>query len=233
MSNFLAGDSQQPKLIIFDCDGTLIDSQHIIIRAMVMAFEELDMPSPTDDAVRGIIGLSLEEAVSTVANLPDKQNRDMLPKLIDGYKQAFIALREQANHKEPMFEGARAVLENLAARDDVLLGIATGKSRVGLDVVLERENLTQHFHILKTADDAPSKPHPGMVQQSVKEMGVSLENTVMIGDTSFDMVMAHNAGVIGIGVEWGYHDNDRLGHASHIAKDYPHLLDIMEKHFWG
>ncbi len=217
----------EPKLIIFDCDGTIIDSQDIIIRAMVMAFDTSGLPKPSDDAVRGIIGLSLEEAVSTVAALPEKQNREMLPRLVEGYKQAFVALRNEAEHTEVMYQGARDVIETLAGRDDVLLGIATGKSRRGLDVVLERENLAHHFHILKTADDAPSKPHPGMIDQAVAETGVLKENTVMVGDTSYDMVMAHNAGVSGIGVEWGYHDTGQLGHADHIAKDYPHLLGIL------
>ncbi len=225
-------DEDALKLVIFDCDGTIIDSQDIIIQAMTMAFKKADIAVPTAASIRGIIGLSLEEAVMTVAGLQDQPNDTLCDHLIEGYKQAFVTLRNQADHNEPMYQGARDVIESLAGRDDILLGIATGKSRKGLDVVLERENLSQHFHILKTADDAPSKPHPGMIDQAIKEMGVSKNQTVMIGDTSFDMVMAHNAGVMGIGVEWGYHDNEQLSHAHHIAKDYPHLLDLMETNFF-
>ena len=147
---------QEPKLIIFDCDGTIIDSQDIIIQAMSMAFTNANYSAPTRENVRAIIGLSLDEAVvsvaqSTIVDASEAHIDQLSPILVDGYKQAFVALREQAEHKEPMFDGARAVIENLAARDDVLLGIATGKSRRGLDVVLERENLTDHFHNLKNS----------------------------------------------------------------------------------
>ncbi len=190
-------------LILFDCDGTLVDSQHNIITAMRRAFADAGLPAPADAAVRGIIGLSLHAAVQALA--PEDTEPAVLQRLEQAYKEHFFRLRHEPDFHEPLFPGVREALQALHARDDVLLGIVTGKSRRGLEVLLERERLKEHFITLQTADDAPSKPHPGMVLQALEETGAEPQRTVVIGDTRYDMQMARAANTAALGVGWGYH----------------------------
>ena len=157
------------KLIIFDCDGTLVDSQHMIAEAMDTAFTEHGLEPPGRARVRRVIGLSLHDAV---VQLEPALDANLLDDVVERYKTAFFAIRSRPNHREPLFDGARDTLDSLRDRDDVLIGMATGKSRRGVDVVLAREGLEGHFHTIQTADDAPSKPHPAMVLQAIAEMGV-------------------------------------------------------------
>jgi phosphoglycolate phosphatase len=128
-----------------------------------------------------------------------------------------------------MFPGALEAIAGLAARPDTLLGIATGKSRRGVDRLLEREGLAGVFATIMTADDAPSKPHPAMIQQAMAETGAEANGTVMIGDTSFDILMARAASVRGIGVGWGYHDAEELTEAGAeaVAADFSELLSLL------
>ncbi len=207
------------KLILFDCDGTLVDSQHNIIEAMRRAFMQVGAAWPGAQAVRGIIGLSLEEAIGALASDVESKTR---ARLVEAYKDNFLSLRQQPDFHEPLFEGARETLEHLAGLEDVLLGIATGKSRRGLDVLLEREGLWPYFATLQTADDAPSKPHPGMVERALEETGAEAASAVLIGDTRYDMLMARHAGVGALGVEWGYHAPEALREAGahHVAHDF-------------
>ncbi len=204
------------KLVIFDCDGTLVDSQHIIVAAMNKAFEGLDREPPLRSATLGIVGLSLTEALAALTP-PDDPD---VPVLVEGYKNAFHDLRAGGLVTEPLYEGAREVVEALAASGDVILGIATGKSQRGVRLVLGHHGLYDHFATIQTADDAPSKPHPGMIEQAMAAVGVGPAETVMIGDTTFDMQMAEAAGVAAIGVTWGYHPPEAL-HATraHIVLD--------------
>jgi phosphoglycolate phosphatase len=194
------------RLAVFDVDGTLIDSQHNIVAAMTQAFrgQALDDPQPTK--VRRIIGLSLMDAVAEL--LPEAELA-LHVAVAQGYKDAFLTLRQQADHSEPLFPGVVAALTSLAA-DGWLLGIATGKSRRGLDAMVVRHGLEGVFVTRQTADDNPGKPHPGMVLRALAETGVEAENAVMIGDTSFDMLMGRNALVHTIGVTWGYHAPSEL-----------------------
>lgn len=198
------------RLILFDCDGTLVDSHHNIAEAMRRAFAEVGQPYPGDDATRGIIGLSLHAAMQALA--PDAPP-SLLARLEQAYKDHFFRLRHEPDFHEPLFPGARAALEELAGREDVLLGIATGKSRRGLEVLLERENLRDFFITIQTADDAPSKPHPGMVLQAMEETGADPVRTVLIGDTRYDMQMARAAQARALGVSWGYHPSEELRRA--------------------
>ncbi len=216
-----------PFLVVFDCDGTLVDSQHMIVAAMQAAFESRGHPPPEPEAVRSIIGLSLEAAVDAL--IPEKDPVEVAA-LTQAYKDAFLALR-RADHHDPLFPGTREALDALKAREDVLLGIATGKSRRGLDVVLEREGLRSHFFTLQTADDAPSKPHPAMIERAMAETGVAPERTVMVGDTSFDMQMARQAGTGALGVAWGYHPVTRLvsAGAHHVADSFSQLLGLIDR----
>ena len=216
------------KLILFDCDGTLVDSHHNIAEAMRRAFDELGVPYPGDDATRGIIGLSLHAAVEALA--PEGTPPEKLHALEEAYKRHFFRLRHEPDFHEPLFPGAREALQSLAARDDVLLGIATGKSRRGLEVLLEREGLRDFFITLQTADDAPSKPHPGMVLRALEETGAEPHRTALVGDTRYDMQMARAAGSLPVGVAWGYHPPHELKAAGalDIAEHFSHLPEKLD-----
>jgi len=194
------------ELALFDCDGTLVDSQDVIYRAMKAAFEGAELPPPARADVRRIIGLSLPQAIQTVApDLPAARVGD----LVTEYKKCFTLQRDRPDFSEPLFPGTVACLEQLSAME-CLLGVATGKSRRGLTAVLKTHGLSRHFVTLQTADDGPSKPNPHMVERALAETGADPKKTIVIGDTTFDMMMAENAGVRGIGVAWGYHDPQEL-----------------------
>lgn len=193
------------KLVIFDCDGTLVDSQHLIVACMGEAFASLGRAAPTSEATLAIVGLSLSEAFAalTAADDPD------IPTLVEAYKSAFHNQRLKPGNTEPLYAGAREAVEWLAA-EGVALGIATGKSQRGVRIVLTHHGLYDRFATVQTAEDAPSKPHPAMIEQAMAAVGVSPRDTVMIGDTTYDIDMAHAAGVAAIGVSWGYHPPDAL-----------------------
>lgn len=211
------------RLIIFDCDGTLVDSQLMIVAAMERAFAEQDLAAPPRTTILGVVGLSLPEAIWRLAGDLDEPS---ILRISEGYKTAFGELRRSEHHKDPLYEGARDAVLRLAAEPECLLGIATGKSRRGVDHILAREALVPHFATIQTADDAPSKPHPGMIEQAMEEVGAAPEDTIMIGDTSFDMTMARHAGVLGLGVAWGYHPVEELrdAGAGHVCDDFAELL---------
>ncbi len=195
------------RLVVFDCDGTLIDSQHMIVAAMAHAFEAHGVATLPREEVLSIVGLSLDEAVHAL--LPDAEAA-LRRSVTEGYKDAFHHLRARPDLAEPLFPGAREAIELLAARDDLILGIATGKSRRGLRLALEQHDLLHFFETLQTADDAPSKPHPMMLERAMTEAGCTPENTALVGDTSYDMHMAHAAGAHALGVDWGYHAPEAL-----------------------
>ncbi len=189
------------KLAVFDCDGTLVDSQHGIIAAMHAACEAHGFERPGDDAVRGVVGLPLIDAIARVAPEADS---DELIRMRDAYADAFRALRARGELEEPLFPGAVDALDALEA-EGWLLGVATGKSRVGLLRTLEAHGLEKRFITLKTSDDGPGKPNPHILLQAMNETGAEARNTVMIGDTTFDILMAGAAKTASVGVSWGYH----------------------------
>lgn len=201
------------RLVVFDCDGTLVDSQHMIFAAMQQSFGDLGVKTPEKEKVRRIVGLGLIEGMAVLA--PDLGPGDHV-KLADRYKTAFREIRSTSERREPLFPGIRGTLESLS-RAGYLLGIATGKSRVGLAATLEMHALRDFFVTLQTADDAPSKPHPGMLEQAMGEAGVKPQDTLLIGDTIFDVQMAGHAGVAALGVSWGYHPPDELMSAGAYA----------------
>lgn len=198
------------RLVVFDCDGTLIDSQHMIVAAMAHAFEAYGVVPLPRAQVLSIVGLSLDEAL--FALIPD-ESADKRRSITQGYKDAFYHLRERPDLAEPLFPGTLAAIEAVAARPDTLLGIATGKSQKGLRHMLETHDLARFFVTLQTADDAPSKPHPAMLEQAMREAGVDAANTILIGDTTYDIEMAVNAGAHAFGVDWGYHAGAELSSA--------------------
>jgi len=195
------------RLAIFDCDGTLVDSQANICRAMEIAFEQSAIAPPPRAAIRRIVGLSLVEAMRML--LPDGDPARHLM-LADAYKAAFFELRSAgAMADEPLYEGIIAALDALAGAG-WLFGVATGKSDRGLAHILAHHGIADRFVTLQTADRHPSKPHPAMIAAAMAEAGAAPAGTVMIGDTSYDMAMARSAGARAIGVGWGYHAPEEL-----------------------
>jgi len=211
------------RLAIFDCDGTLVDSQHNICAAMVDCFVAAGLEPPPHARTRQVVGLSLVEAMQVM--LPDAEPGTHVS-MAEDYKRAFQALRARGLAEEPLYDGIAALIDALEA-DGWLLAVATGKSDRGLGFCLDHHGLTGRFVSLQTADRHPSKPHPSMIEQAMADAGAAPELTVMIGDTSYDMAMARAAGVGALGVSWGYHDTPELlrAGAHHIA-DHPH--DILE-----
>ncbi len=214
------------KLVIFDVDGTLVDSQGLIIEAMNFAFEGEGLAPPSREDTLSIVGLSLDVAMFKLLPEADAALR---ARLVEGYKQGYMQRRAETGvaQSSPFFAGARDVLERLRGQDDVLLGVATGKSRRGLDKLIDGHGLQGMFVTTQVADDHPSKPHPSMITTALAETGVDARDAVMIGDTSYDMEMAAAAGVAGIGVGWGYHARDALGAAHRIVEDFAALENAL------
>ncbi len=218
------------KLVILDCDGTLVDSQNGICEAMAYTFSGFGMPAPSREATLGIVGLSLPEAFSAlVPGLDDKLRAQMVAR----YKSAFSEILTVPELIEPLFDGIGATIEGFARREDVVLGIATGKSRKGVDRLFAREGWAGRFATVQTADEHPSKPHPAMIYAAMAETGIAPERTVMVGDTTFDVEMARAAGVGALGVGWGYHSADELRVAgAHAVVARAHdLTEAIERYF--
>lgn len=189
------------RLAVFDCDGTLVDGQADVCWAMDRAFARAGLPAPDTKAVRRAVGLSLPVAVRTLApDLTENQNRAVT----EYYRSSFRARREEGLLDEPLYDG---IAELLAGLRDAgwSLAVATGKSDRGLAACLAVHGIADLFCSLQTADRHPSKPHPAMLEAALFEAGALPGETVMVGDTSFDMLMARSAGVRGVGVAWGYH----------------------------
>jgi len=195
------------RLVIFDVDGTLVDSQVEIIAAMGMAFASEGLSLPQRAAILSIVGLSLAEAIGRLAPDADARRRG---RMVEAYKDAYVGLRAENKEYGPLFPGAREAIDRLRARDDTLIAVATGKSRRGLDKVLERHGLEGVFHSEQVADHHPSKPDPSMILTALNETSVRPHRAVMVGDTTFDMDMARAAGIGTIGVPWGYHPAESL-----------------------
>jgi phosphoglycolate phosphatase len=214
-----------PRLAVFDVDGTLIDSQHSIVAAMATAYASLGLGEARPQSVRRIIGLSLLDAVKRL--LPDHEDSLHLA-VTQAYKEAFVALRSQSHHPEPLFPRALAALDRLE-REGWLLGIATGKSQRGAETMIERHGLQGRFVTVQTADGHPGKPHPAMLLRAVAEAGAEVADTVMIGDTTFDMEMGRRARVRVVGVAWGYHPPEDLlaAGADVIVDDYDALSAVI------
>lgn len=209
------------RLAIFDCDGTLVDSQANICRAMADAFVAEKLTPPADPAIRRVVGLSLTEAMHAL--LPHAEH-DLHVRLGESYKDAFRTLRARGQVEEPLFPGIGEALAALEA-DGWLLAVATGKSDRGLAHCLEFHGLAKMFVSLQTADRHPSKPHPSMIIEAMADAGAEPETSVMIGDTSFDIGMGINAGCTTVGVAWGYHAPDELfEEGAHFVADHPGQL---------
>ncbi len=216
-------------LVIFDVDGTLVDGQGQIVSAMQMAFAQVGLEAPMRADILSVIGLSLPEAF---AKLVDDQSADVQADLVRRYKQAFFDLRKTLGEgTSPLYEGARETLHQLADCDEVFLGICTGKSRRGLEYMLQEHKLQSLFHTTHPADQYPSKPHPAMIEAALADVGLDPSQTVMVGDTSYDMDMARYANVAGIGATWGYHPPHELraAGAETVLTAFKDLIPYLQK----
>jgi phosphoglycolate phosphatase len=198
------------RLAVFDCDGTLVDGQAAVCRAMDAAFASVGLPLPDHHQVRRIVGLSLPQAMRLL--LPDA-DETLRGTLDQAYREAFRAARESGQLSEPLYEGIDLLLDGLAARG-WLLGVATGKSQRGLEHCLAAHGLSRRFVTLQTADFHPSKPHPAMLEAALAEAGCDAANA---------------AGVRAVGVDWGYHTARELfdAGAEAVAANPPHLLELL------
>ena len=204
------------RLAVFDCDGTLVDSQQSIVTSMETAFAAHGFPPPAAADVRRIVGLPLFEGIALL--LPEA-GADAHGTLTQAYKDAFLALRQTGSVDEPMFPGASAALDSLEAAG-WLLGVATGKALRGVRNTLGPHGLFERFVTVQTSDIPPGKPHPDMLMRAMADTGTEKRDTVMIGDTTYDILMARNAGTMALGVAWGYHEKDELRAAgAHMIVD--------------
>ena len=203
------------RLVIFDVDGTLIDSQAHILAAMQAAFAAHDLPAPARADTLAIVGLSLPVAMARL--VPDLAHHH--DSLVAAYKDAFATLRlsPEGAALSPLFPGARAALDHLAGQDHTLLAIATGKSRRGMDHILDLHGLRGLFQSVQVADDHPSKPNPSMIHACLRETGVDPSRAVILGDTTYDIDMGVAAGIHALGVTWGYHPPEALTRAGAAA----------------
>ena len=215
-------------LVLFDVDGTLGDTDAQIVGIMVSAFEAAGLPPPSLAQVVETIGLSLPEMVEHLAAQSTVTiTIDCCAKIVAGYRLRFadaLARKEEP----PVFPNAETTLLRLR-RAGLTLGIATGKSRLGVDYVLDAMDWRGHFQTMQCADDNPSKPDPTMVEKALAATGTDRTQAVLVGDTSFDMEMAAACGVRAIGVAWGYHRPERLlsAGAETVVDDFETLGTLL------
>jgi len=197
------------RVALFDCDGTLVDSQGHITAALSATAEAAGRPAPAPEAARAVIGLSLPAAL---ARLHPDMTPDQRTHMAELFRQAWRDLRPRYQDRTKLFPGIAEILGKLAD-SDLLLGVVTGASRRGLAETLARHELAPLFQVTRTADDGPGKPHPAMVRAALTELGATPSEAVVIGDTTYDMEMARAAGSAALGVSWGYHAPAALSRA--------------------
>lgn len=211
---------KQFDLIVFDWDGTLMDSTATIVRCIQSAARDLNLPVPSDSAASHVIGLGLAEAMQ--AAMPDIAPA-LYPRMVERYRYHFLT----KDHELVLFKGAREMLADLN-NEGYFLAVATGKSRVGLNRALNACGLLALFDATRCADETFSKPHPAMLQELTRELGQDMRRTVMIGDTTHDLMMANNAGAAGIAVEFGAHPVAQLQTCNPLFS----ARSIPELHAW-
>lgn len=214
------------RLVIFDVDGTLVDSQGLIYQSFVLAYEGLGLAAPARETALRYVGITLDAIFPMLSPELDAATH---AKLAQGYRDAYHRIRTEQGSKatSPFFDGMREVLDTLKTQDWTLMAVATGKSQRGLDAMIVDHGLSSYFQSAQAADHHPSKPHPSMVMACLAETGADAANTVMIGDTTFDMDMGRAAGVKTIGVSWGHHPVDQL-QADRIVHDVDALIPTID-----
>lgn len=211
------------KLVLFDCDGTLVDSGGLIHETMRRTFHHFEKPEPKVEDTKAIIGLTLDIAIARMLGRAHAGDEEVA--MMAYYKSLFTEVRRDLDFREPLFAGIREVIDAIAPRDDLLIGAVTGKSRRGLDLILDTHGFRSCFIVSRTADDCPSKPHPAMVTECCDETGMVAADTLVIGDAVYDMEMAKAAGARAIGVSWGYASVEALREAGADAiVDHPSQL---------
>lgn len=209
------------KLIIFDWDGTLMDSQARIVSCLKCAAMDMELNQLSDDTLKNVIGLGLNEAISS---LYPRLESEQVTFYADRYRYHFLTANDTPSG---LFDNVRFMLEQLTDKG-FMLAIATGKARRGLDPVLDETGLKHFFHGSRCADETRSKPHPQMLEELLDEFGVMVEDAIMVGDTEYDMLMASSLGMDTLAVSYGVHDK------SEILKHKPlSCVDsIMEMSHW-
>lgn len=215
------------RLVIFDVDGTLVDSQEMIYAAFTWAYNDAGLPVPPRDRALSFVGRSLELIFPELSPELDAETHAALTQ---GYRDAYFHIRKErgSNATSPFFPGARSALDALKAQDWTVLAVATGKSKRGLDKLIEGYGLEDYFLSQQTADHHPSKPHPAMVQACLAETGIAPDRAVMIGDTTYDIDMGRAAGVKTIGVSWGYHSVETL-QADRVIETFDVLSSTIDE----
>ena len=213
------------RLAVFDCDGTLVDGQADICAAMDLAFASAGLAAPDHHLVRRIVGLSLPVAIRELA---PSATPEQCEAATESYKAAFRAARSEGRLAEPLFAGIVPLLHRLR-QAGWMLGVATGKSDRGLASCLATHGIADLFETLQTADRHPSKPHPAMLNAALDEAMAAAGDSVMIGDTHYDIAMARTVGVRAIGVAWGYHTAEELlaAGADAVAQTPAQLGDML------
>lgn len=193
---------KQFDLLIFDWDGTLADSTQIIVDALQAASRDTGLPVPTDAKSRSIIGLGLREAL---AELFPGVSTDAEDRLVERYRHHYFSRHDEI----VLFDGVVEAMQELAEAG-FMMAVATGKGRGGLNLALDKSGLRPYFHATRCAGECHSKPHPQMLEEILDELGTMPEKAVMIGDTHFDLQMAQNAGMLGLGVSYGAQSHENL-----------------------
>ncbi|WP_174800852.1 HAD-IA family hydrolase [Martelella limonii] len=217
------------RLVLFDCDGTLVDTIAIIQESMARTFSHFGYPVPAIEKTRATVGLTLDICIAQL--LGREESDDECREMMRYYKSLFAEVRAVPGLEEKLYEGIAQMLEKLFLQDDLLIGAVTGKSRRGLDHMLDLHGYTKNFIVSRTADECPSKPHPAMVLECCRYTGIDPADAVVIGDSVYDMQMARNAGAEAIGVSWGYGMTAELAAAgaSAIAESPENILKLVVK----
>ena len=213
-------------LAVFDIDGTLVDSRASIFEAATEASRALGLPIPEYDRVRKIVGLSLPVALRELE--PTLNDAD-LARFVDAFKAVFLRMNSDPDFHEPLYPGAMVTLRRLH-RDGWRLALATGQSRRGVARNLAREGWADIFLSSHCAEDGPGKPDPAMLHAAMDACDAEPSRTVMIGDTSHDIHMALNAGVLPLGVAWGFHtvEEQQAAGARHVARTFAELDAVLD-----
>lgn len=216
------------RLVLFDCDGTLVDSAALIHEVMARTFADFGHPRIELAATKSIIGLTLDIAIARLQDKPHVDDEALA--MTAHYKKIFMGVRAEPGFQEPLFPGIQKLISRLEREDAMILGAVTGKSRRGLDAIRAAHGFETTFFVSRTADDCPSKPHPAMVAECCAETGIDAARTVVIGDAIYDMQMAKAAGAQAVGVAWGYASVPDLldAGADYILREPAELLEWLE-----
>lgn len=197
-------------LLVFDWDGTLLDSTGAIVDSVKAACRDLDLPEPADEHARQVIGLGLDEALR---HSTPSLSEDKFPQMVERYRYHYLS----RDHELNLFDGTSELIAELHA-SGFLLTVATGKSRQGLNRAMSHCGLGRYFSATRCADECFSKPHPQMLEELMEEFTVPPARVLMIGDTTHDLQMAINAGVAGLAVAYGAHSARALDALSPLAR---------------